>query len=175
MQRYIEQLIEDIHKATWKLNPPHELWQKAEADPDSELELEDMSYLEKYIYGEEEPISVITGINLEQLPPVEKLTQEQQALLAAELERLLQYFRFCLDFPDNYPAHLRYAFIRKFWKEKHVALSFGESYIEFCNYEEEYCPFPGYCNTCQEIADQIKFDKEQTRRTLYPDDEELPF
>lgn len=175
MQRYIEQLIEDIHKATWNMKPPHELWEESEADPDDELELEDMSYLEKYIYGDEVPISVITEIHHEQLPPAEKLTQELQALLAVELEKLLQYFHFHLDFPDDYPSHLRYAFIRKFWEEKHVALSFGENHIEFCDYEEEHCPFPGYCNTCKEVAGQMKFDEEQARRASQPDDEELPF
>ncbi len=164
MQRYIEQLIVDLRQATWKMKPPHELWEESGADPDDELELEDMSYVEKYMYGVEEPISGITGIELEKLPPEAKLTLQQQALLASELENLLQYFHFYLDFPKNYPAHLRYPFILKFWTEEHVALSFGESHIEFCDYDEENCPFPGYCNTCKEVAEQMKFDEEQCRK-----------
>ena len=160
MQRYLEQLIDDLHKATWGMKPPHEIWEESEANPDDELELEDMSHVEKYLYGDAIPISGITGIAQEQLPPGEKLTEEQQALLAVELEKLLQYFHFYLDFPKDYPAHLRYEFIRKFWEEKHVALSFGENHIEFCDYDEAKCPFPGYCNSCKEVAEQMKFDDE---------------
>lgn len=161
MQRYIEQLIEDLHKATWNLKSPHQLWDKSEANPDDELELEDMSYVEKYMYGNELPISEITGIEQEQLPMPEKLDQDEQALLAVELEKLLQYFHFYLDFPQNYPHHLRYAFIRSFWSEEQVALSFGENHIEFCDYDEEKCPFPGYCHTCKEVADEMKNREEQ--------------
>jgi hypothetical protein len=160
MQRYIEQLIEDIHQATLKVKPPHDLWIEAEADPDDELELEDMSYVEKYVYGKEEPIGTITGIDPMLLPKPEKLTQEQQALLAVELEKLLQFYHFDLLFPEDLPAHLRYPFIINFWNEEHVAMSFGFSEFEFCDYEEEKCPFPGYCNTCKEVAEQLKYDEE---------------
>ena len=52
--------------------------------------------------------------------------------------------------------------ILKFWAEEHVALSFGENHIELCDYDEENCPFPGYCNTCKEVAEQMKFDEEQS-------------
>lgn len=156
MKRYIEQLIEDLHQATWSLKPPHELWEVSEANPDDELELEDMSYVEKYVYGDKLPISEITGIGQEQLPPDEKLTQEEQALLAIELQKLLQYFHFNLDFPKDYPAHLRYVFIRNFWNEKQVPLSFGENHIEFCDYNEANCPFPEYCSTCKEVLAEME-------------------
>lgn len=33
MKRYIEQLIDDLHKATWKMKPPHEMWEESGADP----------------------------------------------------------------------------------------------------------------------------------------------
>lgn len=168
MQRYIEQLIEDLHKATWNLRPPHELWEETGADPDDEVELEDMSFVEEYMYGDKLPISDITGIEQEQLPPPEQLTQDQKALLAAELEKLLQFFHFCLDFPADYPTHLRYSFIRDFWKEEHVPMSFGETHIEFCSFEEENCPFPGYCNTCREVTEQMEFDN---RYGTVPDSE----
>lgn len=176
MQRYIQQLLEDIHQATWNIKPPHDLWEYA--DPDDEVELEDMSYVEKYLYGDEEGISTITGIDSAMLPPAQKLTVEQQVLLATELENLLQLFHFYLDFPQNYPRHLRYPFIRNFWNEKHVALSFGENHIEFCDYEEDNCPFPGYCTTCKEIQKQMEYD-ERIQNQYNPDeemdDDELPF
>ncbi len=46
MQRYIEQLISDIRSATHNSQPPNEIWMESGANPDNELELEDMSYVE---------------------------------------------------------------------------------------------------------------------------------
>ncbi|PTN09613.1 hypothetical protein [Mangrovibacterium marinum] len=163
MKRYIEQLIDDIRQASWNVNPPHELWAKSKADPDDELELEDMSFAEQYIYGEQQPIGQITGIGPGQLPAPEKLSVDEQAQLAVELEKLLDLFHFKLDFPESFPASLRYPFIRNFWSESHVPLSFGENHIEFCDMEEENCPFPGYCTTCKEAAEQMRIDEEQEK------------
>ena len=159
MERYIEQLIDDIHKATWNIRPPHEIWEKSGADPDDELELQDISFVEEFVYGKKEKISKITGIKAKMLPLGEKLTSAQQAQLASELENLLQFFHFILDFPENYPTELRYAFIRKIWKKKYIPISFGEKHIELCSFNEEKCPFPGYCTICKEIATELKCDE----------------
>ncbi len=173
MERYIQQLIDDIHRATYNLRPPHDIWAYSEADPQDELELEDMSHVEKYLYGEKEPISSITGIDGGQLPPADKLTPEQQGLLASELEELLDYFHFRLEFPVDYPAHLRYPFIKKFWNESHVPMSFGTTHIEFCDYDKENCPFPGYCTTCDEVEAQMKYDEENAGNPDTRDDQDL--
>jgi len=89
MERYIEHLIEDIHRATWNIRPPHEIWPLSKADPDNELELEDMVFAEKNLYGKKKQISEITGIDSELLPDSNKLTSQQQARLAIELEKLI--------------------------------------------------------------------------------------
>lgn len=150
MEKYIEQLIKDIRKATFNIRPPRDLW--ADADPDDESEVEDLAYAEEFIYGEKEPVESITGIKADALPPKEKLTTKQQELLAVELEKLLNYFNFRFEFPENLPVHLRYPFLRDFWHEEKVALSFGESLVEMCDFDEENCPFPGYCAGCAEFA-----------------------
>jgi len=176
MERYIEQLIDDIHKATWNVRPPHEIWALSQADPDNEVELEDMAYVEKNLYGKKKRISKITGIDFELLPPPVKLTSQQQARLSTELEKLLQLFHFTLDFPENYPADLRYPFILKIWNKKRVPLSFGDDHIEFCDMNEEECPFPGYCNTCKEVAAQMKFDEESGHPAYdFLQEDELPY
>jgi len=163
MKRYIEQLIEDIHKAMQRVNPPHEIWEESEADPTNELELEDISYLEQFL-GEAKRIADITGIDTNLLPPAENLTQKEKALLSRELEKLLLHFNFVPDFPKKYPYHLRYPFLLDLWDEEHVPLSFGESRIEFCDFDEENCPFPGYCDVCREVNAQMRFDDEQYRK-----------
>ena len=177
MQRYIKQLVEDIRMATHNLKPPHELWEISKADPTDELELEDMSHIEQYLFGEKQPIAQITTIAQEQLPPPDKLQKGQKTQLASELEKLLQYFHFYLDFPEDYPTHLRYSFIYNFWTEKHVPLSFGRNHIEFCNYEEKDCPFAGYCTACADFSTQIKPDDDQQNNPDYDPNEnnDLPF
>jgi len=154
----IQQLISQIRAATFNIRPPRHLWN--DANTDSEVELEDMAFIEKHFEGEEESIEKITGIEQKLLPPSSILSQEQQALLADELERLLQHFNFYLDFPKDLLAHLKYPVIHNFWKENHVAVSFGKNHIELCKMEEENCPFPGHCKTCKEVAAQIKHDEE---------------
>ena len=152
MDKYIEQLINDFKTATWNLRAPGELWDSA--DIDNENEVEDLSYVEQFVYGEEQKISEITGIETGQLPPVEKLTEEQASLLAGEMEELLNYFHFYPEFPEGVPGLIRYRLLREKWDSKQVAVSFGRVHLEFCDYEEENCPFPGYCTTCKEIREE---------------------
>ncbi|MFO7863387.1 MAG: hypothetical protein R6U85_05260 [Salinivirgaceae bacterium] len=162
MERYVKQLIEDINAATWKVNPPREIWDSV--DLENDCEIDDISHVEKYVYGKEEPISKITGLDVVLLPPAERLSDDQKSKLSAKLEELLALHHFELDFPPDYPLHMRYSFIRNFWHEEHVEMSFGTSHIEFCDFEEENCPFPGYCNTCKEIEEQMQHDEEQQKK-----------
>lgn len=172
MQRYIEQLITDIRQATWRTRPPHEIWDGI--DPDDEIDNEDLSYVEEFIYGKEERISSITGIGRELLPPIDKLNPEQAGLLASELEKLLKVFNFYPDFPKDYPVHFRYPLLYDLWNKKYVPLSFGESHIEFCSYDVKECPFPGYCKTCEEVALQMELDEHPLQEET-DSDPEMPF
>lgn len=174
MDRYIELLIEELNKISLKMNSSNETVLES-ADEDESF-LKHIENVENYLYGDKIPVSSITGILFEQLPPPERLNKRQQKILAAELEKFLLYFHFELDFPRKYPLHLRYPFIRNFWNEKHVALSFGSSHVEFCSYEKENCPFPGYCNICDEVEEQMKDDKKQNNKNKDEFNlDELPF
>lgn len=174
MDRYIEQLLEDLNKITSQINSGSE--EDTESENDDESFFKHIESVENYLYGEKLPVSDITGISHEQLPPPEKLTKSQQKILAEALENFLGFFHFELDFPRKYPVHLRYPFIRNFWKEKHASLTFGSNHIEFCDYEKENCPFPGYCKSCDEAEEQIKADNEQTKNNSSDlDMNELPF
>ena len=154
MQRYITQLIEDLHEIAQITHPSGKTAEETVHDDKTFLKhLED---IENYLHGEELPISEITGILPEQLPPPGKLNKSQQAQLSVELESFLAYFHFVLDFPQNYPSHSCYPFIKKFWTEKHSPMRIGFSYIEFCEYDKANCPFPGYCTTCDEFEIEDK-------------------
>lgn len=171
MKHYIDQLIEDLHQITRHLE-----LSLNEEDAEDEI---DFSQVEKFERNEVTPVAHFTGIEQAQLPPVEMLNEEQQALLAAELEEMLYWFHFKLDFPQNYPDHLRYPFIRKFWGEEHVSVTDGTIHINFCDYKEENCPFPGYCTICSDDDWKIEKDDLQSKDALEDlfedEDEDAPY
>lgn len=162
MQRYIDQLTEDLHDIIQKINPSVDV--QEEPIHDEEAFFRQIEDIENYLHGKQLPISEITGILPEQLPPAERLNKKQQAQLSVELEKFLAHFHFSLDFPMNYPHNLRYTFIKNFWTEEHSLMQQGTSHIEFCDYDKENCPFEDYCNTCNEFniededTDMSKFD-----------------
>lgn len=149
MEHYITQLIEDLHEIAQKASPSGKA--EEEMASNDEAFLKHIEDVDNYLHGEQLPVSEITGIMPEQLPPPKKLTESQKEELSVELENFLAHFHFSLDFPQNYPKHLRYPFIKNFWSEKHTPMRSGTSHIEFCEYDEANCPFPGYCNSCNEF------------------------
>ncbi len=170
MQRYITQLTEDLHEIARKAYPLGKTEEKKTVY-DDETFLKHIEDVENYLHGEQLLISEITGILPEQLPPLGKLNESQKEQLSVELEDFLAHFHFSLDFPQNYPRHLRYPFIKDFWSEKHAPMQFGTSHIEFCEYDEANCPFPGYCSNCDEFEDKdLDMDKFEGL-----DENELPF
>jgi len=56
-----------------------------------------------------------------------------------------------------------------------VPLSFGDNHIEFCDMNEDECPFPGYCNTCRDVAAQMKFDEETGHQVSDFTEDELSY
>ena len=138
----------------------------------------------QYLYGEKETIATITGIDSKLLPPNGVLSKSQVETLASELEKILQKHHFVLDFPVNFPPHLRYDFIIRFWREKHLTFSEGENHIDFCSYHEETtCPFSGYCIVCSDVEvylrsgqspeQIIKYENARRKRRYTPSAEKI--
>ncbi len=173
MERYITQLIEDIHKARTHVKAPSEEWDSVNLEDEGEIE--DMAFAEKYIYGKSEPLYKITGIATEMFPPPEKLSTLQQEKLALEMEALLLHHNFMADFPVALPQNQKYAFLRNIWDQEQVEVSFGTVHIEFCDFETDNCPFPGYCTTCEEIKAQMKEDEKNSGAPDLNIDDLLPF
>lgn len=177
----LSNLLHLIQQACLQVPPPHPIWEVSRADPDNELELEDISYIEQMFVGTERPIAEITGISWFELPEPDDLNEQQKETLAIALTQLLEHHNFQLDFPESYPMALRYALIRDFWMTDQVPLTYGMQTIELCSMEPENCPFPGYCTVCDEVAAQMtadsniidKFDYELDISDLLPNSEEL--
>ena len=71
MQRYINQLIEDLNEIAQLKNQAA----STETDTDDEALLKHFEDIENYLHGEDVPISEITGIMHEQLPPPEMFNE----------------------------------------------------------------------------------------------------
>lgn len=170
MKRYIEQLVEDIAKQSSNQKKSTKV---AEVIPSiDEMEIH-FAMVERYLEADPTPISEITGFQAYLLPPAGRLTKAQKGKLAKSLERLANSFNFHLDFPQKYPGHLKYKFIRKFWYGEHVYLRVGENHIEFCSYDKSSCPFPAYCTICDEV--EGKFAEKGVPKDNVQDDIEMPF
>jgi len=162
MERYIEQLIEDLRKARNYDDPP-EMMEDFLIGQVEKAE-DQFADVEEYLNGARQPLSQILGIEKEKLPSPEHLSDEQAALLAHEMEKLWKHFRFYPSYPvDDLPGKVRYHLLRDSWDIDQVCLSSGAIGVEFCDYDEENCPVPEYCQACEkwkeeydEVNDSIK-------------------
>lgn len=153
MNRYIEQLIEDLRKAAE--NAPHlnEIETNLTTDEEFARHIEDV---ERYLHGEQEKLSEIIGVPLKMLPSADKLNKHQLRILTQELIKLLNDWNFYPDFPDNLPDDMKYKALLDVWESDQVYMSSGETHLEFCDYDPENCPFPGYCKSCENRNDELE-------------------
>lgn len=147
MQRYVEQLIEDIKTATSMA--PDDPFEEDELDEMEALEME-LEEAERFVSGPQEKLADILGIPKNLLPAPERLNNDQKKSLNTVLIPLLKAFNFYPELPENLSEELIYKALYDIWNHEHVYMSSGHYYIEFCNYDEKDCPFPGFCDYCKE-------------------------
>lgn len=147
MKRYIEQLIEDLKSAA--LEAPDDPFDDLEMDDDEALEME-LEEVDRFENGPLEKLSDIVGIAKINLPNPERLTEDEMEKIVPELVKLLQAYNFYPEFPAKVPHGMLYKAIYNIWDDEFVPMTFGSIHIDFCDYNEEDCPFPGYCNLCKE-------------------------
>lgn len=141
MQNYLTQLISDMHKSAEKV--PQAKIPEGEFDPEYMMELEESG---------EEPMSHWFGLDIEQFPPSERLSEEQLTQMAAELEKLWKAYSFYPDFPDGLPAKRRYELMREYLDHPTQYWPGGwEHHFEFCDYYPSHCPFGDEFCRCKEF------------------------
>lgn len=149
IQRYIEQVIEDIDHLLEKdppyknTNPPLDFLEEMELFEDSILNNRGM------------PVVKYSSISKNQLPPAESLSLKQLRDLKEKILDLLQHCNLILEYPEQLPDDSVYHVIRENWET--FILPESDFYIhhEFCDYDFEACPFPGFCNHCEELNNDI--------------------
>ena len=168
MDRYIYQLIEDLNVA--KKKAPVGKPQNTMSNYDIIQELEE---IDRIIDEEPDiPMHNIFGIDPIVFPPVEKLSNEQAALLANEILELWEHFNLEAVIPKDFPKHKLYPLLVAKFSEPFLYFPMGHTGIEFCDYDTTQCPFgEKYC-MCKDFnldVDINSFDEN------LKDKDELPF
>ncbi|MBU0764183.1 MAG: hypothetical protein KJ607_05045 [Bacteroidetes bacterium] len=164
MDNYLNQLIAQLHEAAANAPAIKEAGNASDPDDgdddiDNDIQA-DFHYIDQVLYGEERPLSEILGIQSEYLPDDSKLTDEQVSLVAKEAEALWKAYHYIPVFPEGLPYRLRYRVMRESWDSPQVFFEYGSLEIEFCDYEQERCPFPGYCDICEELMNDTGNNEE---------------
>lgn len=161
MQKYLNQLIEDMHLAATRV--PLSKIPEGTFDADYMEELEEM---------EDEPMSFWFGLEKEQFPSSDRLTTYQLELMAGELEKLWTAFSFEPDFPERLPAKRRYELMRDYLEHKCTYWPGGWiHHFEFCNYEPENCPFGNEFCRCKDF----EYDDSLDTDISVSSSDDLPF
>lgn len=148
MQKYVNQLIEDIEEIIeWKIEG--KTLQKIDSFE------EQMEEVEKYISTRpSKTFGDYTGLTKIQFPPPERLSFQQMNELANALDRLLFTFHIRANLPEILPVAVAYQALVDLLDRAVMIMNRGLMGIEFCSYDCQNCPWDlAYC-TCIEHADE---------------------
>lgn len=151
MQKYIDQLIEDIEEIIeWKTN------YKPQPKPSDDMEAE-FAEIERYVSGEGEVVfGEECGLEKIQFPPPARLTLQQMNDVANAMDRLTFAFNLRAALPDVIPIVKAYQTFVGILERKVMIMDFGMVTMEFCDYECQHCPWGlTYC-TCTEFGEEAE-------------------
>lgn len=162
MERYIEQLLGDIAYATENISWPY---------------IKKESYeLQDWIPEEEEdknaPIRNLedwTGIRQEQLPPHEKLADEQVQRLLTALKKMLDAYNCSFVLQIEVPERIQYAAIRDNFSQQVKVKQWHMGFFEPCKPGTEHtkCALGEYC----QCAFYAELFKDMVHEDLTPEEE----
>jgi len=138
MQKYVNQLIEDIKAIT--ANP--------EQAPEPQEGEVIQPQIERWIHGGSlSTMGQLFGLEKVQFPPEDKLTTTQKEELVDAMMILWRAYHFNAVFPGKLPKALRYTHIVDCLDRDVPFIGEGRFSLEFCYYEPENCPFDlEYCS-----------------------------
>jgi hypothetical protein len=164
MQRYIDQLLEDIAAA-------HRMKVKT-VPQDKPFSIEDhFEEVERWLESDpEHTFAYYCGLQLEQFPPAERLTDKQLHAIYKAFGHLLFSWNLSEDLPESLPLRRAYSFLISILHRKVEIVTDGFITIEFCSCDPSSCPFEEYCS-CKEYLkspDELNMNPER-------ENDELPF
>ena len=150
MQRYIQHLIQDMHKAAKNLpaKPHYDIPPYAEG----------IEYVIEWENAEPRPMHEWFGIDKSNFPSADKLSAEQLKLMVEEIIKLWHAYNFDAVLPENLPTQIAYKVLVDYFDKPVAWISEGTINIEFCDYETENCPFPEEYCMCKDFNENIDMD-----------------
>lgn len=165
MQSYINHLLSDIAEACREEQPePY-----SSIAPENDVEAIERYFEEVERWLDSEPahdFSYYSGLQKEQFPPAEKLTDEQMEALSHAFERLLFTWNIGVEMPDKLPISRKYSLMISVLERKVAIVENGFEMIEFCSYDPPTCPFNEWC-TCKEL--DLKEQRDDDAEGVDPD------
>ncbi len=168
MKKYIKQLVLDMRDAA-SLAPSNP-FENDDISREEAINVE-MDDADRFKNGLTEKLSDIVGISRLLLPNPDMLNVSQANGLVHEMMNLLNAYNFIPEFPDELPILIQYQALYDIWDDKYVHITTGRVIIEFCDYDEENCPFPGYCKRCEEMYMDESF---YTTKNILNETRDLP-
>ncbi len=157
MQRYVEQLIEDLQEAK-KHVPPEPVF----SEEYDEFE-EQMLAIET---APDVPVKKLFGISYEELPPADKHTEAQmQQLIDAILETWSE-FNISADFPADVPLQLRYELVRETFENDMNYMPGWSMHQDFCSGWCPDCKLVDYCSTKDENWTAEELEEARNRQPV---------
>ncbi len=138
MERYINQLLEDLEQAA--VHPPAPAYLEAPypgADS-AATEIARSPY---------QSLSELTGIPGEAFPPVWDLVPDQMDAVVKAVFKVFETFKIDLvDAPDNLPVEIYYISLTGAWDDPIQYLPDAGFDLELCTGDPQTCPYGEYCD-----------------------------
>lgn len=153
MDKYISQLIEKLAEAEANPTPETDFGNSYEEFEEKMLAIET-----------EEPSAAerVINVSYDELPPPERLSDEQMERLIEAICNALQAKGTLVSFPgDDVPAKLRYSALRDYFKEGFF--TFPGWNIDFCDGWCPDCEFFNYCKSWQDTWTKEDIEKERAK------------
>jgi hypothetical protein len=152
MQKYINQLIEDIQYAKANIQKP---W----IVPEGGYEFDE--WLSEEEDKKQAPVRNVedwSGIKKEQLPPEDRLTDEQVEALFKALDKLLSEFNCHFVVHFHVPFREQYKTMRAMWQQDHAWMAWHYNFFDLCEDGQEHgtCALGEDFCQCKALAEFTK-------------------
>jgi len=166
MERYVEQLLSDIAYATEHVDCPYQ---------QRECSIHDwVSDEEEERTAPRRPLEEWTGIRKVQLPPVERLTDDQVHRLLKALTALLNAHNWSFVLQTAVPERIQYTTIRENFNQDALVKTQNMGFFQLCRPGtphgkcalEEHCQCRFYAEICANFIDEDLSSEEERARHL---------
>lgn len=167
MQRYIQQLIEDLEEAA--KNPPALPFIEPPPHLGNDPVVAELALVPF------KPISEWTGIDAKVFPEMILLSGDEAILVNQAILQLLESLQIeIIDMPADIPPEFLYEVLIDHWNEYVQYLPSSGYDLELCTGDPMTCPYGDYCDcgTWKDIADEEEIPDKSSRNLT---DDEIPF